>query len=90
MRFDFFDDAPILKTCPDFKKKIVLQYQNIFVFRLDCMKSKRDSLPPFMNRLEKNFYDSEENIEKVVGDAFKVVLEKEAGVSFRVLLFSYQ
>ena len=43
---------------------------------------------PFVNRLEKNFYDSGENIEKVVEDAFNVTLEKEADISFRALFLA--
>ncbi len=43
---------------------------------------------PFTNRLEKNFYDSEESIEKVVEDAFEVTLDKEADISFRALFLA--
>ncbi len=43
---------------------------------------------PFVNCLEKNFYNSEESIEKVVEDAFKVALEKEADISFRALFLA--
>ena len=42
----------------------------------------------FANRLEKNFYDPEESIEKVVEDTFKVTLEKEADISFRALFLA--
>ena len=43
---------------------------------------------PFANRLEKNIFDGEERIEKVVEDAFGVRLEKEADISFRALFLA--
>ena len=43
---------------------------------------------PFANRLEKNFFDSEESIEKVVEDAFGTKLKAEADISFRALFLA--
>ena len=43
---------------------------------------------PFVNRLERNFFDSEESIEKAVEDAFGTKLKKEADISFRALFLA--